>query len=91
MPVKPPPEVEPSEAEIDAMAREAASDSEWFNDRFQSLRQEHPDMFVVVKGGDLIAVAKTYEEAVNATRKAGQDPARVLIEFLPKEDRLLIL
>jgi len=72
--------------------RKFERDSSWIHRRFEDLRKRYPNELIAVRGGKIIAHAKSVPELHAKVRRLNPRlVGKVAIEFLPKEDQLLIL
>lgn len=74
-----------------AMLKTAEKDNEWLQRNFEKVQEEHPNKFVAVSQGRVIADGKDSEDVVKEVEGKGVDPATTLIEFIPEKGLILIL
>jgi hypothetical protein len=74
-----------------AVLKTAERDNEWLQSNFEKIQEEHPNEFVVVSQGRVIAGGKDFEEVVKEVEAKGVDPAATLIEFIPEKGLIFIL
>jgi len=74
-----------------AMLQTAEKDNDWLTRNFKKIQQEHPNKFIAISEGHIIAEGGDSEDVINEVEKKGRDSATVLIEFIPEKGLLLIL
>ena len=74
-----------------AMLQTAEKDNEWLTRNFKEIQEDHPNRFIAVSGGHIIAEGSDSEDVISEVKKKGKDPATILIEFIPEKGLLLIL
>jgi len=73
------------------MLQAAEKDNEWLTRNFKKIQQEHPNKFIAISEGQIIAEGGDSEDVINEVKKKGKDSAAILIEFIPEKGLLLIL
>jgi hypothetical protein len=74
--------VMPSDDEIRAMFAEARREQAFWEEHYPRLVQEHPDRFIAVREGKVIAVGNDPYELADAIRAAGFEPGQVWPKFM---------
>jgi len=70
---------------------ELEKEGEWLQSKYNELRYKFGDQFVAVKDEKIIANGKDIKNVIEKVKKAGEDPALTLIEFIFKNKVELIL
>ena len=68
--------------EIKASLEQGKRDSDYFYSIYDRMLEEHPDEFVAVYHGKVVAAHKTLEGAFAEIRRQGIPPGRVVLEFV---------
>lgn len=74
-----------------ATLRAAEKDNRWIEKNFEKLQEEHPNRFVAVSRGRVLAEGKDSEKVVKQLERQGVEPATILVEFIPEKGLVLIL
>ncbi|MHC4444380.1 MAG: DUF5678 domain-containing protein [Planctomycetota bacterium] len=74
-----------------AMLEKAEGDNAWLQEHFEEIQKEHPNEFVAMSEGEVIAEGRSSVDVVNEVKRKGENPAVVLIEFIPEKGLILIL
>jgi len=73
------------------MLQTAEKDNEWLTRNFEKIQREHPNKFIAISEGHVIAEGGDSEDVINEVERKGKNSASVLIEFIPEKGLLLIL
>jgi hypothetical protein len=79
-----------SAAEALADIRRSTADSAWLTDHRDSLRKQHPNMFIAVYNRKLVGVADAVEDMKAKLRAQGIDPEKCITELMVTEDLLWV-
>ncbi|MBS3079069.1 hypothetical protein J4218_03035 [Candidatus Pacearchaeota archaeon] len=63
----------------------------YFENKKEELRAEFLNKFVAIKNKRIIDSGNSIEELRNRLENNNQDPARIIIEFVPEEETIMIL
>lgn len=74
-----------------AMLRTVEEDNEWLQRNFGKIQEQHPNRFVAISEGQVIADGESSEDVMKEVEKKGINPATILIEFIPEKGLILIL
>ncbi|MHA1222812.1 MAG: DUF5678 domain-containing protein [Candidatus Heimdallarchaeaceae archaeon] len=67
------------------------NDSKWLYSQYEKIRENFSEKFVAIKNNRVIEADKSMENLINKLEKKGEDPALILIKFIPKKGTVLIL
>jgi hypothetical protein len=81
----------PAPEEILARFREAWRESEFWQENYQRLAKEYPDLFLAVHNSEVIAVGKDPWELADNIRAVGFEPPDVWTSFIPAKPMRLLL
>jgi hypothetical protein len=70
---------------------ETKKDEAFLKENYDRLKKEHPDRFVAIKNGKVIAEGIDMNAIQNELKKIGEDPAITTIEFVHKKGTVVIL
>lgn len=80
------------EAQIEMQVlMETEKDQKFLKGNLEKLRKEHPDKFVAIKNGKVIAEGTDMNTVKSKLKKAGVDPAITTVEFIHKKGAVKIL
>jgi hypothetical protein len=74
-----------------SMLETVAKDNEWLQSHFEKVQKEHPNKFVAVSRGRVIAAGDAAEDVIKKAEEKGINSATTLIEFIPEKGLILIL
>ncbi len=81
----------PSKEEIAAAFAEAWRETEFWQENYERLRHEYPDLWVAVKDGEVIDTDRDQWTLLQRLRAAGLERPHVWTSFVPKEPMSLML
>ena len=81
----------PSKEELLARFAEARRETEFWNENYERFRQEYPDLWVTVRGGEVIDTDTDYERLRERLDAAGLERPEVWTSFVPREPIRFIL
>ncbi|MDD5778707.1 MAG: DUF5678 domain-containing protein [Candidatus Thermoplasmatota archaeon] len=79
-----------SDEEMQMFAR-YRQDSRWLMDNYGRIKREYANRYIAVKDGEIIESGDTSSQLFASLRRRREDLRTVLIEFIPPEDRILVL
>ena len=74
-----------------AVLRTVEEDNEWLQRNFGKIQEQHPNEFVAVSEGQVIADGESSGAVMKEVEQKGMNPATILIEFIPEKGLILIL
>ena len=78
------------EQQLTSEFEELEVDTKFISAKMEELSRKYNKQFIAVKGGQLIATGKTFDEVLDKVKKIGVDPASVLIEYLPDKGEIIL-
>ena len=67
------------------------NDSKWLYSRYEKIRESFSDRFVAIKNSKVVESDESMEDLINKLEAKGENPAFLLIKFIPKKEIVLIL
>lgn len=66
-------------------------DNRWLAENYHQLRKKYLNKFIAVKDKKVIDYDTDFNKLIERLEKKGEDLGRIVIEFMPPEDLILIL
>ncbi len=70
---------------------EFEKDSKWLADNYGKVKEKYVNKFIAVKNKQVIDNDDDFHKLIKRLRDKGEDLRRVVIEFVPPEDVVLVL
>jgi hypothetical protein len=68
------------------------ADTIWLDQHYDKFKKQYPDQFVAVYGKTLIDHGKNLDSLLRRLRKKyGNETGDIVVEFIPKEEEILIV
>ncbi len=68
------------------------ADTIWFDQHYEKFKEQYPDQFVAVYGKTLIDHGRNLDTLMKRLRKKyGKEAGDIVVEFIPKEEVILIV
>jgi hypothetical protein len=68
------------------------ADTIWLDQHYDKFKEQYPDQFVAVYGKTIVDHGKNLEALMKRLRKKyGKETGDIVVEFVPKEEEILIL
>jgi len=75
----------------EAMSIDYASDCQWFEEKYDELREKYAGRAVAIVNGSIFYSDENYSRFLDYLREKGLDPADICVEVFPEEDAAYIL
>lgn len=71
--------------------KEGNENLQWLSKNFEKIRKQYSGKFVAIKDKKIILSSTDLEALIDKLEKRKEDPARLLIDFIPQEDFILVV
>ncbi|MBI2578142.1 MAG: hypothetical protein HYW26_00365 [Candidatus Aenigmarchaeota archaeon] len=78
------------EAQILESLKAFEKDFLWLTENKEAVRKEYKNEYVAVKDGKVIETDKKLDKLIKKLKKRGENPAELVIKFIPEKDFVVI-
>ena len=71
--------------------KEGNENLQWLSENFERIRKEYPGKFIAIRDKRVILSSADLETLISELEKRKEDIAKLLIDFIPKEDFILVV
>ena len=79
-----------TEQQIIIEFKELESDSNFISEKVEEFSQRYAKKFIAVKDRQVVAVGDNFEMLIEEVKQRGFNPARVLIQYIPAKDEIIL-
>ncbi|MEA2055053.1 MAG: DUF5678 domain-containing protein [Candidatus Thermoplasmatota archaeon] len=66
-------------------------DNRWISENYEQIKKEYTEKYIAVKDKNIIDANKNSDKLIKRLRERNEELERIVIEFIPSEDFILVL